>query len=175
MRKAATPRPTVVQLTAEAMVIGRSSNDFNVSAPDASIWGGGKSFYSLAPCSGFITYVHPKECVDNFGCFVFLYFVTMSSISSRLSNSVWIQYLGGFLKPENWKSLNGIYFCQGRQEGFVHQRKINLCTCSIKIFSKWRDLKNTEWRDQKISSRSIPRPFFETKIFETETETFYRD
>ena len=29
----------------------------------------------------------------------------------------------------------------------------------------------TEWRDQKITSRPIPRLFFETKIFETETDT----
>ena len=47
----------------------------------------------------------------------------------------------------------------------------------------------TEWRDQKITSRPIPRLFFETKcfqdqyrdffsrlnIFETDTETFFRD
>ena len=31
----------------------------------------------------------------------------------------------------------------------------------------------TEWRDQKISSRPIPRLFFETKI--VETETFFRE
>ena len=30
-------------------------------------------------------------------------------------------------------------------------------------------LSSTEWRDQKISSRPIPRLIFETKVFETET------
>ena len=34
-------------------------------------------------------------------------------------------------------------------------------------------MRTTEWRDQKISSRPIPRLFFETKIFETDTKTFF--
>ena len=62
---------------------------------------------------------------------------------------------------------------------------IYICICECKcIYNRalYRDLTLfsplvviTEWRDQKISSRRIPRLFFETKIFETETETFFRD
>ena len=31
----------------------------------------------------------------------------------------------------------------------------------------------TEWRDQKISSSPVPRLYFETKVFETDIETFF--
>ena len=44
---------------------------------------------------------------------------------------------------------------------------------SLLVGRRW--VRSTEWRDQKISSRPIPRLFFETKIFETETKTFLRD
>ena len=47
--------------------------------------------------------------------------------------------------------------------------------CKVQTWDYLHKLVYTEWRDQKISSRPIPRLFFETKIFETETETLFWD
>ena len=62
-----------------------------------------------------------------------------------------------------WKLIYEVYEEQNSRE----IRCLYVMHCNFSLF------KNTEWRDQKISSRPIPRLFFETKIFET--ETFFRD